>query len=682
MLVVPLSTTASQQQATFSATVARVRVDVIVTDSAGRFVDDLRPEEFVLYEDGVEQRILSTQVVDLAAGRITEFVPDLSRRADLTMRPVPSASMAGDLGAVIFLVDLPGLDRRNKDRFADAWIKLIDETELMGIPRAVYLIDQVGYLRELAPLTLSVDELRGAAQEVRDAPLVRRGVHDQLVRAAADIPGEEALDFLFLNEVRIFEAQERARTRSTFRLLTQFCSVLSAREGRTALVWVTSEVQLAEGGPGTALAAAALANSDPGFVSGTVDRSRGTGDILFSYLSIAPQMSELQRDLHDTANSSNVSIYTLDPRPAREHRSLPLDMRVGNGDLADLLNDSAVQTSLDGLKDALWQAADETGGQAFIGATELDQALRRIDIDTSKFYLLSYEPSAPQGDGEFHTLRVDVRRSGVNVRERRGYVGLTPQDREAQALAAALVLPGAVSAVPVEVRAYRGWSAAGKPIVRLVVAFEQDLGQQQAGPTQVISHQIHAVALDAIGVTVDEINQQLSPRGSVSPRIRSGERPIVYMHDWSLLPGTYNIRVAVRDGTNGEIGATAIDAELPAPSSQWMASDLMLTVADPSGSAQPLMTGWIFSDETLLAYVEVSVGGEPFLSGRILDADGLQPRAILPETMLTEDSVGIHRGAMRIRNVPPGDYILELELADHTDGNTRSFRVPLQVLPG
>jgi hypothetical protein len=94
------------------------------------------------------------------------------------------------------------------------------------------------------------------------------------------------------------------------------------------------------------------------------------------------------------------------------------------------------------------------------------------------------------------------------------------------------------------------------------------------------------------------------------------------------------------------------------------------------------MTGWIFSDETLLAYVEVSVGGEPFLSGRILDADGLQPRAILPETMLTEDSVGIHRGAMRIRNVPPGDYILELELADHTDGNTRSFRVPLQVLPG
>ena len=82
MLVVPLSTTASQQQATFSATVARVRVDVIVTDAAGRFVDDLRPEEFVLYEDGVEQRILSTQVVDLAAGRITEFVPDLSRRAE------------------------------------------------------------------------------------------------------------------------------------------------------------------------------------------------------------------------------------------------------------------------------------------------------------------------------------------------------------------------------------------------------------------------------------------------------------------------------------------------------------------------------------------------------------------------------------------------------------------------
>ncbi len=692
-LVVPLSAAASQQQPTFAATVARVRVDVIVTDAAGRFVDDLRPEEFVLYEDGVEQQILSTQVVDLAAGTIAELIPDRSlrgdsgSRADLAMRPVPSASAAGDLGAVIFLVDLPGLDRRNKDRFADAWLELLDETGLIGVPRAVYMIDQVGRLRELAPLTLSIDELRAAAQEVRDAPLVRRGIHDRLLRVAADMLAEEALDFLDtqaddLNEIRTLEAQERARTRGTLRLLTQFCSALSAREGRTALVWVTSEVQIAESGPGTALAAAYMTNSNPGFDGGTVDRSRRTGSTFFSYLSIDSRISELQRDLHYAANSANVSIYTLDPMPEGEHRSLPVDMRVRSGDLADLLNDSAVQTSLDGLKDALWQAANETGGLASIGATELDEALRRIDVDTSRFYLLGYEPPAPHGDGEFHTLRVDVRRPGVNVRQRRGYVDLPSEERDSRALAAALVLPGAVAALPVDVRTYRAWSAAGEPVVRLVVALEQDLAQQQSGPMQTISHQIHAVALDANGATVGEINQQLSPRGSASRRTRSGERPTVYLHDWSLSPGTYNIRVAVRDGISGEIGAAAIDVESPAPSSRWMASDLMLAVADPSGMAQPLMTGWIFSDETLLAYVEVAAGGEPVLAGRILAADGMQPRAVLPETMLAEDAFGIHRGAMRIRNVPPGDYILELELADRTSGNTRSFRVPLQVLPG
>ena len=156
LLVLPLYAIASQQQQpTFGATVARVRVDVIVTDGEGRFVDDLRPDEFVLYEDGMEQQILSTQVVDLTAGTVAEFATRTNRgdaaspeRTDLVMRPVLSAA-AGDFGAVIFLVDLPGLDRRNKDRFADEWLKLLDGTELLGIPPDVTqtVLLPVGYMQ-------------------------------------------------------------------------------------------------------------------------------------------------------------------------------------------------------------------------------------------------------------------------------------------------------------------------------------------------------------------------------------------------------------------------------------------------------------------------------------------------------------------------------------------------------
>lgn len=41
-----------QQRPRFEASVNRVRVNVIATDSAGRFVADLRAEDFLVYEDG------------------------------------------------------------------------------------------------------------------------------------------------------------------------------------------------------------------------------------------------------------------------------------------------------------------------------------------------------------------------------------------------------------------------------------------------------------------------------------------------------------------------------------------------------------------------------------------------------------------------------------------------------
>ena len=48
---------ASAQQPQFGATVARVRVDVIVTDEDGDFVEDLTAGNFRLFEDGKRQEI-------------------------------------------------------------------------------------------------------------------------------------------------------------------------------------------------------------------------------------------------------------------------------------------------------------------------------------------------------------------------------------------------------------------------------------------------------------------------------------------------------------------------------------------------------------------------------------------------------------------------------------------------
>ena len=60
-----------QQQPRFEASVNRVRVNVIVTDSEGRFVEDLSADDFQVYEDGELREGIEVQLVDHPPDRWT-----------------------------------------------------------------------------------------------------------------------------------------------------------------------------------------------------------------------------------------------------------------------------------------------------------------------------------------------------------------------------------------------------------------------------------------------------------------------------------------------------------------------------------------------------------------------------------------------------------------------------------
>jgi Ca-activated chloride channel family protein len=70
----------------------------------------------------------------------------------------------------------------------------------------------------------------------------------------------------------------------------------------------------------------------------------------------------------------------------------------------------------------LRQITDDTGGRTEIvrGFKGLDDATARIADELSKQYFLGYTSSLPR-DGRWHSIRVTVRKGGLNVRARRGY---------------------------------------------------------------------------------------------------------------------------------------------------------------------------------------------------------------------------------------------------------------------
>jgi hypothetical protein len=70
---------------------------------------------------------------------------------------------------------------------------------------------------------------------------------------------------------------------------------------------------------------------------------------------------------------------------------------------------------------SLRMLADATDGLAIVGSNDIAGGLKRVVADLTSYYLLGYYSNAKL-DGKFHSITVRVKRPGVQVRARRGYL--------------------------------------------------------------------------------------------------------------------------------------------------------------------------------------------------------------------------------------------------------------------
>jgi hypothetical protein len=404
-----------------------------------------------------------------------------------------------------------------------------------------------------------------------------------------------------------------------------------------------------------------------------------------------------QEALHEAANSANVSIYSIDPSLPGSLESAeydPSSEMAGSNFIKEeweplMELDRVYERDLaaDGLRDSLRDAAGATGGEAFIGAEDVKVVLGDIEEDGRQYYLLTYAVPPPLGDDQYHEIRVEVKRPGVDVRARGGYVDLPAVDRRARTVAAALMLPGTVAENPIGVRAYRMWSSGGRPEVDLAVEIE---GEES---------ELHAMALDTDGKIVDELHIDVtSPAGfsaadeagerragneraAASAAVPAATRPFVYVHTWALPPGEHDVRIVVRDEASGRLGAAQLELEVPEPSREWSTSDLMLTVSDSNHPPQPLIDDEMVFGEHLEIYVEVYGGRRPQLSGSLRRTYSQGPAQELAVNTLPRDAARIHRGALWLERIPPGQYLLEAVVTDEAAGEQMTFQTLLRVLP-
>jgi VWFA-related protein len=104
---------------------------------------------------------------------------------------------------------------------------------------------------------------------------------------------------------------------------------------------------------------------------------------------------------------------------------------------------------------AMIEMAEKTGGQAFVNTNDLTGAIRTAVEGSSITYTLGFYLDAASLDGKFHPVKVQVRRSGVQLHYPSGYFAyreIPAPENESRLLLTALQSPLESAAIPLHVR--------------------------------------------------------------------------------------------------------------------------------------------------------------------------------------------------------------------------------------
>jgi VWFA-related protein len=368
---------------------------------------------------------------------------------------------------------------------------------------------------------------------------------------------------------------------------------------------------------------------------------------------------QLFRDILDEANRANASFYPIDPRGLAVFDT-PIMRQGGLGPAPPITPPSVDSAMLRGRLNALRTLGEATDGIAIVQTNDLDGGLRRVVNDLSSYYLLGYY-STSKLDGKFHKITVRVKRPGVDVRARRGYLAATeaaaartardagasaPTPAEAEALAMESVLRplGSFSReTSLRLRAAAGWTAANTPRVWVVGELGSGDAWRLGSDAEIeLSHEGQTLASAHVNV----------PTGQRSFRVELAPTA-------PLAPGDYTINV--RSKATSLLATTSDMVPLPLPAAPANYGSLIVRKGPYTGLKEVPTADLRFRRSEQMR-VEVPARGTEAPAARLLDRNGKPMSAVPMTATVREDPDGTRWYVTQVPLFPlgPGDYIVEV----------------------
>ena len=540
-----------------------VNLDVMVKDKKGKYITDLKAEDFTIFENGVPQRLEFFDPPLALGNEISRPGVADEKRATPGARPMNIISLVLD-GQTTELANLKevreGTLKYIRERIADT-----DTVAIFAVTNGLKLLQP--FTQDKAKLLLAVERAYSISTSSKN--LEQSSIKEEIARQREELKTLEGAT----DPASLQRAALATRALEQFLKLRSQLSLQQARPILAALAAICEAQRVISGKKTVVL-------FSQGFItSSTLDwQAQSTIDI---------------------ANRANVSIYIIDssgltaaaPQSGSPILSSPLDgvaattqaesriRAVGGENIFDHVRHEGLNRD----QDILYRISEDSGGRFIKGTNDIGKGLERIDQEIRSRYTLAYYSAGQNFDGSFRKLKVEVRRNDAQVISRAGYyaiandfiVPLSPEDKK---LLSNFAAAEANPALPffMELSPFR--SQEGHYIIPLSIEVPPAAMKfDRKGDKQHLQ-------FDILGVVRESPDKIISRLGGSFNVLLAAEQyrsilsnKIYYRQDIDLAPGTYSVELIVKDRLSGKTAARREKLILPVADNEFSATGAVLS---------------------------------------------------------------------------------------------------------
>jgi VWFA-related protein len=699
-------TTEEEQDSVVRITTNLVQVDAVVTKD-GKVVTDLTPNDFVITEDGRPQTITHFSYVSnvLNENSVAKSTPSTTN----TTAVLPAVVRRDETRRTIaIVVDDLGLSLESIRAVKDELRKFVDER--LQPQDLVAIIRTGGEVGALQQFTTDRRLLYRAIDSLSWNLCSRVGYSAIAATASMTVPNETLGSGQ--NGVGLCADLQGGPFKGTVRALRFILAGMRALPGRKAMVLLSDSLPLdlpnvdsLERGP--------IKPQRPMDDAADADSVRNAGETQFDNESVLRKIAEL-------ANRSSVVIYSVDTRGLRPISLTAADTPTPSGPgrkaagtemltrqaLINLNNRSA---QLQDARGGMSLLAKHTGGLMISNSNDLD--LDRVLDDQTGYYVLGYRPSGETFNRGFHHIKVRVSGSGLTLRTREGFYGLSNNDvsqingTTRDQMSAALASPFGAEQIEVHMTSVFANDTSGSFIRSMVYLNPGDLNfANESGGSRSAKLRLWSILFDVDGRIVQQVEEDRTLKLTAKDYERAAHDGLVYQLDVPAKnPGAYQLRIVVRDAGSAKLGRAAQLVEVPALATNKLALS-GITLSTESASPQGAETGatstianlalrrFRSSSNLYYSYV-VYVGGARkstevpallsevrlFREGTLVYGGGAKAIDAAGQTDFERITAA---GGLRLNSLAPGTYVLQVTVKDQSKTRVDATQlIDFEVIP-